>query len=48
MFLQDRGAPRIFSGANKERAKAYYMALLLTSFAVGLLIVFKTNSSYAR
>ena len=45
---QDAGAPRIFSGANSARSQRYYIALLLTSFAVGLLIVFRTNSSYAR
>lgn len=45
---QEAGAPRIFSGANSGRSQRYYIALLLTSFAVGLLIVFRTNSSYAR
>lgn len=48
VLAQDAGAPRIFSGANSSRAQRYYIALLLTSFAVGLLIVFRTNSSYAR
>ena len=45
---QDAGAPKIFTRENTVRAQRYYIALLLTSFAVGLLIVFKTNSSYAR
>lgn len=47
-WLQDAGAPKIFTHQNAVRSQRYYIALLLTSFAVGLLIVFRTNSSYAR
>ena len=46
--MQDAGAPKIFTHQNAVRSQRYYIALLLTSFAVGLLIVFRTNSSYAR
>lgn len=45
---QNAGAPKIFTHENTTRSQRYYIALLLTSFAVGLLIVFRTNSSYAR
>jgi len=46
--MQDAGAPKVFTQKNAVRSQRYYIALLLTSFAVGLLIVFRTNSSYAR
>lgn len=47
-WAEDAGAPKIFTHQNAVRSQRYYIALLLTSFAVGLLIVFRTNSSYAR
>lgn len=47
-WAENAGAPKIFTHENTTRSQRYYIALLLTSFAVGLLIVFRTNSSYAR
>ncbi|KAL3157166.1 hypothetical protein ABBQ38_001406 [Trebouxia sp. C0009 RCD-2024] len=47
-WAEDAGAPKIFTRQNQVRSQRYYIALLLTSFAVGLLIVFRTNSSYGR
>ena len=42
--LQDKGAPRFYEQANV----GYWQVFSLTSFALSLLMVFRTNSSYAR